>query len=348
MRRVRTASRLHFGLLSLAPEGGTWPDLHGEPLPARRFGGVGLMVERPGLAVRAEPAAAWSAEGPLADRALAFARRLLESYRVEGAGELAPQRLVVEQAAPEHSGLGTGTQLALAVGRLLSSAWGRAAPAAALARRVGRGERSALGIHGFERGGFLVESGQGRAQGLAPLAARVNFPDEWRVVLGRPAQPPGLHGLEEREAFARLGDWPLARTEALCRLVLLGLLPALRECDLAAFGAALFDFNARVGEAFAPAQGGLYAGPRVAELVEFVRRQGVAGVGQSSWGPVVFAVVGDEDRAADLARRVAGHLNGAGEVWVSAACNHGVEAADARQPQGPPPSTPLDRAAPLC
>src|SRR5204863_491492 len=76
---VHAGSRLHFGLLSLGREE-AWPDRTGAAtVPARRFGGVGLMVEAPGLLLHARPAAAWSAEGPLADRALAFARRLLQA-----------------------------------------------------------------------------------------------------------------------------------------------------------------------------------------------------------------------------------------------------------------------------
>ncbi len=88
------------------------------------------------------------------------------------------------------------------------------------------------------------------------------------------------------------------RTDALCRLILLGMLPALVERDCQVFGEALYEFNHRVGEAFAPAQGGVYAGPVVTGLVEWFRRQGVSGVGQSSWGPTVFAVVADAEMGA--------------------------------------------------
>ena len=92
-----------------------------------------------------------------------------------------------------------------------------------------------------------------------------------------------------------------ARTDALCRLTLLGMLPALKEADLQAFGEALFEFNHKVGEMFCPAQGGVYSQPLTAELVNFLRQQGVPGAGQSSWGPTVFAVT-----AADRAEHVAG------------------------------------------
>jgi beta-RFAP synthase len=313
MLRVQTASRLHFGFLSL-------PGV-GEGASARRFGGVGLMVERPGLRLRAAPAAEWSAEGPLAGRALTFARAFAGS-----AAEGPPQRLVVEQAAPEHAGLGTGTQLGLAVGRLLATAWGIDLSATELAGRVGRGLRSALGVHGFEQGGFLVESGKRSDDGLSPLAARVTFPEAWRVVLALPRQVPGLHGPDEQGAFRQLAESAaVLPTDALCRLVLLGLLPALAAGDVEAFGEALFEFNARVGEAFARVQGGPYAGPRVAELVAFLRGEGVRGVGQSSWGPAVFAVVGDEGRASDLAARVRRQLGlSADEVFVTQARNRGA------------------------
>ena len=329
MFRVWTPSRLHFGLLTLAGDQDLWPDRRGEPLlPARRFGGVGLMVDRPGVQVVASATGTWSAEGPLADRALMHALRFAESVRRERPdAEPPPCRVVVEQAPAEHVGLGVGTQLGLAVARALAASWNLTLDAPDLARRVGRGLRSALGVYGFAHGGFVVESGKrGGQEGLAPLAARAAFPQEWRLVLARPREAPGLHGPGELDAFARLAGLPdrAARTDALCRLALLGMLPALAEGDMEAFGESLFDFNARAGEAFAAVQGGVYSGPRVAECVEYLRGVGVRGVGQSSWGPTVFAVVADEDRATELLRRLSHRFGlGPSEAWITQACNTG-------------------------
>jgi beta-ribofuranosylaminobenzene 5'-phosphate synthase len=306
MIRVTAPARLHFGLLSLPGDAEAfWPDRHGQPaLPVRRFGGVGLMVERPALQLRIEPATAWSAEGPLAERALTFARHFVQSLP---AAPLAPHRLIVEAAPPEHSGLGSGTQLGLAVSRALAVAAGRPdLDAIELACRIGRGLRSALGVHGFVHGGFLVEAGKRFPERLAPLVVRLDFPEAWRIVIALSPGPSAMHGHGEQQAFQTLlGRGQVFNdAEARCRLVLLGMLPALAERDLPAFGEALYDFNLRSGEAFAAIQGGIYAGPRVAELVAFLRGQGVRGVGQSSWGPAVFAVVGDEDRATRLALQV--------------------------------------------
>lgn len=319
MIRVRTASRLHFGLFNTA--GLADPG----PLGLRQFGGVGLMVQQPGVRLAVEPAASWSAEGPLAARALEFARRFASTLPADA---LPPQRVVVEQAAPEHTGLGTGTQLALAVARALTAAGGgEPGNAADLARRVGRGRRSALGVWGFLQGGFLVEAGQRQLGQLGALVARAAFPEQWRIVLVLPPCGPGLHGGRERAVFAELEQQPpdLAGTDRLCRLVLLGMLPALAEEDVETFGESVYEFNVRAGEVFAPMQGGRYAAPLVAEVVHLARRLGVRGVGQSSWGPAVFAVVGDPEHAATLAQRLRQQLGpGADDVVITQAENRGA------------------------
>lgn len=310
MIRVHTNSRLHFGILSFGADTG------------RQFGGVGMMVRAPGVRVAVRPATEWSAEGPLASRALEFAGRFSQSFP-----KLAPHQVIVEQCAPEHAGLGTGTQLALAVARALSLAAGMEnLDAVELARLVGRGQRSALGIHGFAQGGFLVEAGKRCPDSIAPLAVRVAFPKDWRVLLAIPPCGEGLHGVEESQAFKQLPPQNVERTDALCRLVLLGMLPALAERDLDAFGDALYEFNRLVGEAFAPVQGGIYAHPRLEEVVHFLRAAGVRGVAQSSWGPTIAVLVTDEVRAADLARRLRERFAlDERQVVVSAGCNTGAQ-----------------------
>ncbi|MCS6850376.1 MAG: hypothetical protein NZ700_04315 [Gemmataceae bacterium] len=301
---VEAASRLHFGLLSLPP---------GEPGPGsgashrgvtRCFGGVGLMVREPGLRLVVQPSDAWRAAGPLAERMLAYARRVAAAAPPQA---VRPLQLTLERSAPEHAGLGTGTQLALAVAAALHAAWALPPlPLPEAARLLGRGQRSAIGLHGFAGGGLLVDGGHGPAGTFAPLLVRLEFPSTWRLVLALASADPGLHGTSETLAFQRLAQAPPvpARTDALCRLVLLGLLPAVVERDWAAFSEALQEFNARAGEMFAPVQGGPYASGRIAELVHFVRQQGIPGVGQSSWGPTVFAVAADEEQACDLVRRL--------------------------------------------
>ncbi len=174
----------------------------------------------------------------------------------------------------------------------------------------------------------MVEAGKTADEKLAPLVARQPFPEAWRLVVALPSHhAAGLHGGSELEAFARLAENPAvaSATEKLCRLVLLDLLPALIERDVDAFGEALYEFNRRAGEAFAPVQGGVYASPHIAELVDFVRSQNIRGVGQSSWGPAVFAVVADAERADHLAAQLRTRFDlPQSAVWTTQACNHGA------------------------
>jgi beta-RFAP synthase len=314
MIRVKAPSRLHFGLLSLSPES----------TAGRRFGSVGLMVQTPGVRVAAEPAAAWSAHGPLAERALACARRFVQTFPP---ATLPDHRLAVETCAPEHVGLGTGTQLSLAVARALALSCGLDLDTIELATRMGRGQRSALGIHGFARGGFLVEAGKRSGEAISPLVVHVPLPEHWAVVLVLPPWGQGLHGVTESQAIAALASTPadLDQTGRRCRLVLLEMLPALAEEDWQAFGEAVYDFNRAVGEMFRPVQGGINADPRIAEVVDFVRRRGVPGVGQSSWGPGVFAIASDRAHGEDLGEQIRRQFGlGTEEVLITAACNSGA------------------------
>jgi beta-RFAP synthase len=215
--------------------------------------------------------------------------------------------------------------LALAVGRALQEAWAWQLNRQELTRRLGRGARSALGVHGFFEGGFLVEAGKLSRESLSPLVAHVPFPESWRIALAIPPGRLGLHGIEEREAFQRLRGISLEKTDTLCRLALLGMLPALAEQDWKAFGEALHDFNVLAGEAFAETQGGVYASEAVAELVGFIRHQGIAGVGQSSWGPAVFAISADPDQAKTIVRQIQEKFAlEPSRVFTTSACNRGA------------------------
>jgi beta-ribofuranosylaminobenzene 5'-phosphate synthase len=307
---ITAPSRLHFGLFAVSG-GDAAPKPEAAAIPPRRFGGVGLMLERPGVRLSAQPAREWSACGAGALRALGFAQRFVTTLPEE---RRRPFAVVVERCPPEHSGLGTGTQLGLAVAKALAALTGlEHEDAAALAQRVGRGLRSSLGIHGFEHGGFLVEAGKTAPAAIAPLVVRHDFPEPWRVLLVIPHGLHGEHGAREIEAFAKLAptDHDAARTDALSRLALLGMLPALVERDLLNFGEAVHEFNRKAGEWFAAWQGGVYSHPRVADLIAALRREGLRGVGQSSWGPAVFAI--DEEDRLQAVRRTfieAGHFTG--------------------------------------
>src|SRR5579872_334692 len=131
MTRIVAPSRLHFGLFHV-PVGG-------EPQEVERsFGGVGLMIDTPGLAVTVKPSDAWQFEGPLASRAQTFAVKFMQTVSEE---HRRPFQVLVERCPKEHTGLGVGTQLGLAVAKALAVGTGLSdCSSKSLAVRVGRGE----------------------------------------------------------------------------------------------------------------------------------------------------------------------------------------------------------------
>jgi beta-RFAP synthase len=312
--RIIASSRLHFGMLSV-----------NQPR-ARRYGGVGAMVDAPTLELVIRAAAKLEAEGPLADRALQAARLATRSLRSEGQAAMPPCRIEVVQAPPLHVGLGTGTQLAMAVAAGLGAWWDRAPMSAdGLARCVGRGKRSAIGLYGFACGGLLYESGKSDDDEISPLVRRVAIPPAWRFVLARPRGERGLCDEAERRAFADLPPVPVERTETLRNEAVEHLLPAAAEGKFEEFSESLYRFGHLAGLSFAARQGGAFAGARLASLVEWIRDCGVRGVGQSSWGPTLFAVLPDASSASDVVGQIRNRTDwDTLELTVASPENHGA------------------------
>src|SRR5437762_31135 len=83
---------------------------------------------------------------------------------------------------------------------------------------VGRGERWAVGVRGFDRGELVVEGGKTPGEEVSPVLARLELPTAWRIVLFTPGARDRWHGGREQQAFAAAAaeDRPGSRTEALC------------------------------------------------------------------------------------------------------------------------------------
>jgi beta-ribofuranosylaminobenzene 5'-phosphate synthase len=309
---VAAPSRLHFGLWSL---GGTREDV-------RQFGGVGAMIDRPGLELSIRPSAELVAVGPMSERAAVFARRWAEFH----ARELPLCQIDVEAAPPEHVGLGTGTQLGLAVAAGLNAYCGLPSQSPQeLALSVGRGLRSAVGTYGFVMGGLVVEQGKLPGEPISPLDCRIDLPADWRFVLVRHVAAAGLSGEEEAAAMAELPTVPAAVTEELIGEVRERLVPAAATTDFPAFAASLYRYGHLSGECFAARQGGPYNGPVLTSLVEQLRAMGFEGVGQSSWGPTLFVAAESEAAAAALQHQLQQRPDAAAlHVEISRPCNRGV------------------------
>ncbi|HEY7896220.1 MAG TPA: beta-ribofuranosylaminobenzene 5'-phosphate synthase family protein [Gemmatimonadaceae bacterium] len=307
---VEAPARLHFGMLDL--RGGL----------GRRFGGIGAAVPSPSLLIEASRAPSLTSEGPspAANRSLQFGRRFLAHHGVETGAHIR-----IHSAIPAHSGLGSGTQLALGVARALAVLYDLTGDADQLARITGRAQRSAIGTWLFAQGGFVLEGGRrAGSKDPAPRLARFDMPANWRCIVAVPRGKAGMSGADENAAFAHLPPPPERSVMRVSHLVLMALLPALAEGDLATFGHALTEIQCINGRWFAPAQGGAFSPGPSASVIERMTECGAAGVGQSSWGPAVYGIVDGDDAARELADRLRNDGSDAGAVYCGAFANSGA------------------------
>ncbi|MGL4396661.1 MAG: beta-ribofuranosylaminobenzene 5'-phosphate synthase family protein [Hyphomicrobium sp.] len=306
--RVEAPARLHLGFLDL--NGGL----------GRRFGSIGLAVDAPATRLTVARAAHHSATGAESARAL----RLLGRFTSRPAGQ--GYAVHVDEAIPAHAGLGSGTQLALAIGAAVARLEGRQLTAYGLAQLGERGARSGIGLAAFVNGGFLVDGGRGTRDVAPPVLMRQDFPDAWRALMIFDPGRAGVSGDAELEAFRALPPFPDADAAHICRLVLMKLAPALIETDLPTFGAALTEIQAIVGGHFANAQGGSpWSSAQVGRLAGRMADLGATGIGQSSWGPTGFGFVENQQAAERLYHSLVGDAKAVGlDILIARGRNSGA------------------------
>ena len=167
----------------------------------RKFGSIGLSLGAPSLHLQATLAARLRVTADKQEeatttvaKATAIAEQLISKLNLTGL------ELHIQQHIPEHAGLGSGTQIALAVGAAISHLFKLDLSVHQIAQLTGRGKRSGIGIAAFEQGGLLIDGGRSSnqdVQAAPPLLARYVFPEAWRILLIFDNSQPGVHGQQE-------------------------------------------------------------------------------------------------------------------------------------------------------
>jgi beta-ribofuranosylaminobenzene 5'-phosphate synthase len=310
---VIAPARLHMGFIDLSGSLG------------RDFGSIGVALNEISTRLTITSAQQSCVTGPSAQRGEVCLNLLCQALKVSNQVHIA-----IESAIPEHVGLGSGTQMSLAIGSALNAFYGLGLSVREIAAVTERGLRSGIGIGIFERGGLVVDGGRGEKTITPPVLAQLAIPEDWRFILVFDSRGQGLHGQQEIQAFKTLPPFPATEAAKLCYLLLMQGLPAVAEQDLDKFGDVISQLQQSVGEHFAAAQGGVFTSQEVATAINWFADQGAVAIGQTSWGPTGFCAVASKNTAENLvseARRrfaamdklsfvVASVRNNGGEVLV--------------------------------
>ncbi len=282
--RITTPSRLHFSLL----------DLNGAL--GRIDGGFGLAITDPNFQIVAERSNGIDvAASVYRGRAYSVLERLQKIHPFPGI------KLTLETEIPMHCGFGSGTQLALGVAQAVNILYALGLDVQELARIVGRGGTSGIGIAAFDTGGFIVDGGHRFPDQKAsflpssalgdipppPILLRYPFPElPLLIVMPNCSR---IYGEAEIELFQTLCPQPEWIAQRLSHILLLQILPALVEGDMSNLGNALNriqKFGWKRVEIDAQ-------GDELQLTLNFLSTMGAFGAGVSSWGPAI-CVLGEE------------------------------------------------------
>lgn len=312
---IKAYARLHMGFF----------DLNGSQ--GRRFGSMGVSLNQPVTALHLSKC---SGEFTTDDKVLGstFLPEYIEKTKRQILAHLKiadDVEIRVESAIPRHAGLGSGTQMALAVGVGISQLFNKPMTLAEIASLTQRGQRSGIGIGTFGNGGFVVDGGRGYNTSLPPIIAQHAVPSTWRFLLVFEPAFTGVNGAEEMSAFSTLQDQGLENTQAITHQVLTKAMPAILEQDATAFGEVVNQLQAYNGDYFAPAQGGQYASQAVTAALAHLNSLGAACVGQSSWGPTGFAMFDNVSQAEKSLAAMQEKLGDSNlQLMLCEPCNHGA------------------------
>ena len=315
---VSAPSRLHFGLLSIGD------------LTARKYGGAGLMIDGPRTEVSITPGDTFqvAATGDVKELVMATAylwQKVFAPESVRGLSLGALPICVAVNSSPRHSGFGSGTQLAFATAAALQLAFDQPLPSPEeMAMALGRGKRSAIGSYGFFEGGFLVDRGI-KDESIAPLDMRTDFPEDWKIALIQPTNTEAnpMFGGSELAAFRDLPGTTQTKADELAAMLKNDILPSVLNQDFPTFADSVTQYGYQSGMFYSDVVGGAYASNAATSIVDEIRRLGQFAVGQSSWGPTIFAIGPSEKEVNWLVEKL-------GEGVQDVACQIEVVSADNR------------------
>jgi beta-RFAP synthase len=291
----------------------------------RLYGSLGIAIRQPNVIVESSISHSLIIEGEDKKRARLAAERFLSQLGIK-----TKCKINIKFSIPSHIGLGSGTQLNLAIATSIAKLFDQEINIMDISRYMNRGSVSGIGTAAFDRGGFIIDAGRPKKltkDFIPPTLFRYPFPENWFFVVAIPSVESGISGAKERDAFKNISAPPAELAGKLCRLVIMKLIPSLIEKNIENFGSALTRIQELTGESFSGIQGGTFAHQSIEDTVRYMLEEGAFGAGQSSWGPAVYGLIEGESNAKSLCNKINNSFNykSDGKAFFTQADNSGAK-----------------------
>ena len=326
--RITTPCRIH---LSLIDENG---------YTGRVDGGIGLMLDRPNVVFEASNSAeefkieAHKYYRESIEVINIIASKVFKIFNISNKNF----HFYLKRYYPSHVGLGSKTQLSLAIATAITMLKGLDSNTEDLTKLVERGGTSGIGWRGFESGGLILDGGHDFGKGkeketFLPSSAsssanpaltivRYDIPENWRFVVIIPNVKKGAYGDEEISIFQTHAPIPRNEVNEVSHQIIMKVIPGVIKNDLKCFGEGLKRIQ-NIG--FKKIEVSLQDDV-VKDLLCFFEEYGLKAYGMSSFGPSVIGIVESDSEAEELLKTVQKtQRNGAGHIYICKPNNNGAK-----------------------
>ncbi|AFZ70158.1 putative sugar kinase [Caldisphaera lagunensis DSM 15908] len=230
-------------------------------------------------------------------------------------------RVKVLSYIPEHIGLGSGTQIELAIINAFKKLFNLNVNINEIINEMNIAKYSGTGYLLFYNGGFVADAGRPE-NGEPKVLIHHNIPEKWRFVYVTPDLKKGLDYNQEEKILKN----PWEPSEGVKRLMSYGLLrlaSGIAREDIEDALEGLRMIQEGTGLYFSKTQGGSYREDLSKIVSELWRSRMI--VAQSSWGPTLYTISREDEAEgdADLIKSVLHELRINGKVYITQPRNIG-------------------------
>lgn len=313
---VKTPSRIHIGLI----------DMNGSI--GRKDGSIGLALEYEGVFVTAKKVIDDVVEINGIDSKLYHnLKKKISNILPQNKGVLISVILNIKQ----HIGLGSGTQITLAILVAVNKLYNLKYPINKIIEISKRGGTSAIGSLAFKKGGFLIDCGHSNKlkQNFNPSSycdlkpskklLRLKFPN-WNIILAIP-QGIGLFDVNEQNFFNKYCPIQLSDVQKISHIVLMQLIPSVIEKDIENFGIAISKLQ-KLG--FKKRENDLFK-KKNHYLFDVMKKSNIYGPGLSSFGPTMYGFCESKKQALEVQEFLVERFPIGSDIIITKANNNGAK-----------------------
>ena len=291
---IYSPARIHIGFLDL------------EKKSTRKFGSLGLTISNFSYKIKMEECNIMKVicnNKILKEKIINILKFFKTNYLISNL------KITVLSEIPMHHGLGSGTQLALSLGYLITKYFNLNVNINDISILLSRGLRSGVGIESFKKGGFNIDVGKLQNTSDPPLnILNLKWPKNWKILLIFDTNLVGVHGNKEIKEFRELEKIKKYTSNSNFKALVMNVIPGLMEKNFNEFSNGIRIIQDNMSKIFYGSPN-KFASNIIQKIFCNLRNNEIKSFGQSSWGPTGFIFFEDSKKRNQLLKHIENYIN---------------------------------------